>query len=299
MGGISVSAPGANVHGNAYIVPYSDLMINLNPKGKTGKWDVPRLPGESDASLKERRHVAYFEEQLEEDKEWWDRMGVPVDFCDSRVLDLGCGHGALSFQIAEAGAKEIVGLDLDSERLAFAQRTLEQRYAQFKDRVTFIDQDILTRAETGYYDYIISKDSFEHIENLEEVTDKIASLLKDGGKLIVGFSPLYYSPFGDHQRFLIPFPWLPVLVPEWLLLIWISLRLRQRIRSVSELALNKMTPKAFRNLFHNPKWKVVTVKYNRGKKRLMPLMARLRRWGLLEKYFTVNIYAILKHSQHV
>ncbi len=66
-------------------------MVNLNPNGKTGKWYVPRLPGESDASLKERRHVAYFEEQLEEDKEWWDRMGVPVDFSDSRVIDSVAG----------------------------------------------------------------------------------------------------------------------------------------------------------------------------------------------------------------
>jgi SAM-dependent methyltransferase len=274
-------------------------MVNLNPKGKTGKWDVPRLPGESDASLKARRHVAYFEEQLEEDREWWCRMGVPVDFSDGRVLDLGCGHGALSIEIAEAGAMEVVGLDLDSERVAFAQINLDQRYPQLKDRVTFLDQDVLTRTETGYYDYVISKDSFEHIENLKEITDKIASLLKDGGKLIVGFSPLYYSPFGDHGRFLIPGPWLPVIFPEWLLLAWISLRRRQRVRSVSDLALNKLTPEAFRNLFHDPQWMILSLKYNRGKKRLMPLMARLRRWSFLERYFTVNIYAILQHNHRV
>ncbi len=56
---------------------------------------------------------------------------------------------------------------------------------------------------------------------------------------------------------------------------------------------------AFRNLFRDPKWKVVTVKYNRGKKRLMPLMARLRRWVFFERYFTVNIYAILQHCGRI
>jgi SAM-dependent methyltransferase len=274
-------------------------MADLNPKGKKGKWEVPRLPGESDTCLQERRHLAYFQEQLEENKEWWDRMGVPIDFSGSRVLDLGCGHGTLSIEVAEAGAKEVIGLDLDSERLAFAQRNLAQRYPQLGDRVKFLDQDILTRRETSYYDFVISKDSFEHIENLQEVTDKIASLLKDGGMLIVGFSPLYYSPFGDHRRFLIPFPWLPVFVPEWLLLIWISIRLRQSIRRVSDLSLNKLSPEAFRNLFADPRWTLVSLKYNRGRKRLMPLMTRLRRWRFWEKYFTVNIYAILQHSERI
>jgi SAM-dependent methyltransferase len=275
---------------------YSDAMINQNPKGKKGKWEVPRLPGESDASLQNRQHLAYFEEQLEENKEWWERMGVAVNFSDCRVLDLGCGHGALSIQIAEAGAREVVGLDLDSERLAFAQQNLKQRYSHFEGGVTFLDEDILNRTETGYYDYVISKDSFEHIEHLDEVTDKIASLLKCGGEVIVGFSPLYYSPFGDHRRFLIPLPWLPALVPERLLLFWISLRLRQRISSVNDLALNKLTPKAFRDLFRDPQWKVVSLNYNRGRKRLMPLLSRLRRWGFLEKYCTVNIYGILQHG---
>jgi SAM-dependent methyltransferase len=231
---------------------------------------------------------------VQENFEWLARIGRPIVFSGAHVLDLGCGHGALSIAIAQNGAKKVVGLDLDADRIDFAARNLNERFPELVEKVLFLDQDIAARPERGRYDLVVSKDSFEHIEDLESVTESISVLLKDGGKLIVGFSPLYYSPFGDHGRLLLPLPWLHALFPTRLLGRWASFRMRRKITNISDLGLNRLTPKQFRKLFENPKWRIVSLEYNRGSKLLMPIMRMLRRLPCLEDYFTVNIYAIIQ-----
>jgi hypothetical protein len=75
---------------------------------------------------------------------------------------------------------------------------------------------------------------------------------------------------------------------------WVSAKERRRIEKISDLGLNKLAPVEFRSLFPASRWRVITLKYNRGSRRLMPLMSALRKISPLEKYFTVNIYALIE-----
>ena len=271
------------------------LSISFRSPRPVPSWLLPRLAGESELDHRTRQNEQYFSEQVVENRDWWNRVGESFNFCNANVLDLGCGHGALSISIAEAGASEVLGLDLAADLITFASTVVRQRYPGLSGKVRFACEDIRTLPQRHHYDYVVSKDTFEHVDELQSVVNSIAHVLKPGGKLIVGFSPLYYSPFGDHGRFGLPRgPWLHAVLPERWLLSSVSAKQRRRIEKISDLGLNKLTPAKFRSLFSASHWRVLTLKFNRGSRRLVPLMSALRDITPLEKYFTVSIYAVVE-----
>lgn len=223
--------------------------------------------------------LEWFNHQLDSAKEFWRRVGAEVS--DADVLDLGCGLGALT--IDTAVRNKVVGLDIDPRVINFALGHIPKTYPDLSRRVEFVCADI-SHFTRNRFDAVISKDAFEHILDLSRVVSSIHMILKPGGRLVIGTSPLYYSPFGDHGARRIP--WLTALVPE---------RFLFRDGSAAAAGLNKMTPAEFRALFPSLRWDVVSIRYNAG---LTGIAARamnwLRAWSWLEKYFTVSIYTVME-----
>lgn len=252
------------------------------------------LDDQNEFSMAEK-NIAYFRDQYTSSNlEFWRRMGS-VDFADRTVLDIGCGHGALSVHAAEQGAKRVVGVDIDRERIAFARENIAANFPQYSEIISF--QEAKLEDVRGSFDMAMSKDSFEHIDDLFGMMAQIASRLTENGLLITGFSPLYFSPFGDHGRYLLSarrVPWVPAILPESLLFRVASRRRRELILSASDVGLNKLTPKAFREIVMQQGWRVVSLETNVGDKRGMRAMREIASIGPLEKYFTVNIYAQLQ-----
>lgn len=250
------------------------------------------IAGSSDAAT--AAHDAYFEHQLtESNAEFWRRMG-DIDLAGLAVLDFGCGHGAMAIEAAGRGATRVLGVDLDEERIGFARSQLRGDYRRYAGIVDFACVDLA--AVTDAFDIVLTKDALEHIEDLDGVLREIGRVLKPGGRLLAGFGPLYYSPFGDHGRFRgrKGMPWLPVLLPERLLFALASRWLGRPVRSATDLGLNKLTPRQFRTLVQRQGWRVDAINYNQGSKPLMFMMRWLRRVPAIEKYFTVSIYTVLK-----
>jgi hypothetical protein len=135
------------------------------------------------------------------------------------------------------------------------------------------------------------------VNDLTDVLACLARLLKPGGLLAVGFSPLYYSPKGDHGRFDLPIPWLHAFLPERWVLRWASMKKGRAIASASDVGLNKLTPRQFREYVNNPQWSIRVIRYNRGKQWFMRVARIIRHLPLVERYFTINIYAILVRTE--
>ena len=271
------------------------MLAGLFRKTEMKPWEIPARPGESPAELKERRRQAYFDDQRENNLEWFKRMDFQIDVAGMRVLDLGCGHGALSIGFAERGAAEVVGLDLDSDRIDFAQRNLNKAFPELKGRVQFRCEDVMDIEDQ--FDLIVSKDAFEHIDDLSGVIAHLHSLLKPGGYLAPGFSPLYFSPFGDHARYELKVPWAHAITPEKLLVWWINQRTDKDITNSMDLGLNRLTPKDFRTIFADAGvWEQVDIQYNRGDNRLFPVFNALRKVPGIEKFFTTSIYAVARKA---
>lgn len=239
--------------------------------------------------------LAYFESQMDETREFWARFGAKPDFRAVRALDLGCGHGALSLDMAKSGAA-VLGLDLDTKRIAFARGNLQARFPELKDRVRFEPTDLVRLAPVEEFDLIVSKDTFEHLEHLDQELRAIRQALRPGGRVWAGFSPLYFSPRGDHTRAGLRLPWLHVALPEFLVLAAASHHRGHPVRSLADIGLNGMTPQEFRSTVSRTGLRIVSIRYNAGDKWRLRALAKLRRLGWVEKYATVGVYCVLARA---
>ncbi|SMC53581.1 magnesium protoporphyrin IX methyltransferase [Rhizobium sp. RU36D] len=88
---------------------------------------------------------------------------LPEDLTGWRILDAGCGSGALSLELVERGA-DVLGIDLSAQMIAFArQRAMEQHAADRSRRgsVRFESGDMLDPRH-GHFDAMIAMDVLIH-----------------------------------------------------------------------------------------------------------------------------------------
>ena len=92
-----------------------------------------------------------------------------------RVLDLGCGTGQLSAQIAAAGA-EVVGIDLSAEMIEAARE-------EFPD-LSFVVGDARDFFFAEPFDAVFSNAALHWVKPPEEALACIAACLEPGGRLV-------------------------------------------------------------------------------------------------------------------
>ena len=107
-----------------------------------------------------------------------------------RIFDLGCGLGNQSMIIAETGAS-VTSLDLSEDAIALARRR-QRFHEQVIGRPLSIRwevSDFLTFAvadeDMGAYDGLFSMSAFMHLRPLDKAIEKIAQLLRPGGRVFI------------------------------------------------------------------------------------------------------------------
>jgi len=100
-----------------------------------------------------------------------------------RVLDLGCGGGAVTLKIAAlVGAEgEVVGIDLDPSIL----RLVQQEADGSKLPVTFRHLDAEELDEVAVYDFVYSRYLLSHLRKPERALEAMVRALRPGGLLAV------------------------------------------------------------------------------------------------------------------
>ena len=237
----------------------------------------------------------YFARGTWQNPQFWRRFGGQPDFDGARVLDVGCGHGSMVIYIARAGAAKTVGLDLNCKLIAFANANLAQNYPDLAPRVTFRCQDLRDYPEDAAFDYIISKDSFEHIIDLRGMLQEMKKRLRPGGRIYAGFGPLYNSPFGDHDYTKSRLPWRHLMLGEEKLVARVNHRWKtDRIHSLHDLGLNGLSLAEYERIFAESGLKIVDFRPNSSDKLISKLFALPARFRPLREYFTFNIYIVLE-----
>ena len=100
-----------------------------------------------------------------------------------RVLDLGCGWGALSLRIAERFPRcEVVAVSNSRAQRAHIEARAAARGVE---RLTVLTQDVNAFAPPGTFDRVLSIEMFEHLWNHERLMTEIARVLRPGGRLFV------------------------------------------------------------------------------------------------------------------
>jgi len=123
----------------------------------------------------------------------------------SKILDLGCGYGALLYVAESAGYDNLIGVDTSSEQVA-AARILGISQVTQDDVFSFIEKQ-----PSDSYDTLIAFDIIEHFTKREvlSIIDEACRVLKPGGRLIVhvpnGESPfvgrILFGDFTHEQAF--------------------------------------------------------------------------------------------------
>jgi ubiquinone/menaquinone biosynthesis C-methylase UbiE len=100
---------------------------------------------------------------------------------DKKILDMGCGDGALTYKLHRRGA-ESYGVDLSEEAIRFAQKKhLELKSgAQF-----FVESCLQTHFEDEYFDGVVSSDVIEHLDEPGMLLNEISRVLQPQGIAVI------------------------------------------------------------------------------------------------------------------
>lgn len=102
------------------------------------------------------------------------------------VVDVGCGTGLLSYNLARRGAK-VLGIDFSKHAIKIAQSTYKHPNLEFRC------MDV--KKLTGRYDLVVSSGVLEHMNNPLGVLKRLKTCVKRGGSLIV-VCPNWANPRG-------------------------------------------------------------------------------------------------------
>lgn len=131
---------------------------------------------------------------------------------DRRVLDLGCGTGYGSWELAEAGARSVLGIDRDSRSVRYATRRFR------RDGLEFRQADAQDLPDSfGVFEAIVTSNLLEHLADPGQAVQWMVRHLAPGGVLVVAVPPVTDAAtraLHAHN----PFHVSPLMVDDWLAL---------------------------------------------------------------------------------
>ncbi len=140
------------------------------------------VPGEMHGQLVEAEHMARY---------WW-----ATNFCAGRrVLDAGCGVGYGAELLRQAGASEVVAVDISEAVIQAAQQVVS-------DGVVCEVADIHRLPyPNDSFDMVVCFETIEHVDEQGEALDELARVLCPDGLLLIS-SPnrKHYVPGNPHHR---------------------------------------------------------------------------------------------------
>jgi 2-polyprenyl-3-methyl-5-hydroxy-6-metoxy-1,4-benzoquinol methylase len=110
---------------------------------------------------------------------WPHVFNLCAEFCARRVVDIGCGNGALCHELAKRGY-EVVGCEPSAESLRFAQDAAPQLV--FHE--VGVDDDPSTIGNESF-DVAIATEVIEHLVKPRNLPRFAKQLLRPGGHLII------------------------------------------------------------------------------------------------------------------
>lgn len=110
---------------------------------------------------------------------------------DTRILEIGCGTGEVSYWMASRSPAQVFGTDLCATFTEEAKKNYHLPNLQY-EVVNFNDPNALSGMQ---FDYIVGNGILHHLyNNLDEVFVSMRRLLKENGKIIF-LEPNLYNPY--------------------------------------------------------------------------------------------------------
>lgn len=116
----------------------------------------------------------------------YDRVGLSSK---ERVLDVGCGTGIITRDLAELSAGEVIGIDLDEAKLDVARQSLggvEGLSFQVADAQSLPFED-------GAFDLVVFNIVLVYVPDKQRALNEMARVIGQGGHVLATMEPDYAS----------------------------------------------------------------------------------------------------------
>ena len=97
-----------------------------------------------------------------------------------KVLDIACGPGYGSKMLLDAGATQVIGMDIDNKTINQAQSDYPESGLTFK-----VGNAEAIELDDASIDMVVSFETIEHLNHPGKFLDEVMRILKPGGKLIL------------------------------------------------------------------------------------------------------------------
>lgn len=170
------------------------------------------------------------------------------------VLDVGCGSGGFVLALAQAGAKQVIGVDIQPAFQAVWNEIAQKSIYN----MSFVQGSMDLFAEETF-DVVISHDSFEHFESPAHILSEMVRITRTNGMIMIKFGPPWKNPWGRHMMGTIrkDRPWIHLVVPERTIMhchsVYHNLPCLRDHYSQLPGGLNKMTISKFKHLLSGHK----------------------------------------------
>ncbi len=129
-------------------------------------------------------------QQAEDSREYRQVLYEKVDLKNKKeILDVGCGTGAVTLDIAHLTNGNVVGIDIDSEKMKEAERVLSNI-----SNIKLMEADVMNLPfEDETFDLVVFNIVLIYIKDQQKAINEMARVTKKGGFVMATLEPDYAS----------------------------------------------------------------------------------------------------------
>lgn len=156
-------------------------------------------------SFEEQTQVQEFERlyrqastMLDTERQLWPSMGIVTDH---QVLDLGCGSGVVTRELAkQVYPAQVIGVDVSKTLIDQGLRIYAERHQRHPENLSFQQGSVYSLPfPDNSFDVVYARLLFQHLSAPLDALTNVLRVLKPGGKLCIldvdkGWSSLYPEP---------------------------------------------------------------------------------------------------------
>ena len=124
-------------------------------------------------------------------KDMYERYTFTIEHCepvrDRKFLDVGCGNGMYSLELARRGAAQVIGIDIAEVMIDLCRKSSQEK--GFDDTCTFIQTDLLDYKPDTRFDVSFGIGLFDYISDPLPVLKRMREVSTD--KAIMAFPRLW------------------------------------------------------------------------------------------------------------